>query len=164
MKLLKLKMLSCISSCDMCNFHIIVVCSLPAHMLQTGVVFGGICLRVSAFVCWKSRKLLVGNQCNLVGICSMGNTRNGWKLVTFDLDLGLNLWPSVLLLYFLNSGYIFWVAWPSNFIFSLEMQLQTIWSRFSFKVMGSRSRSQQQKSNNSKTTGRKLLGLDQNMC
>jgi len=44
---------------------------------------------VCAYCFWrriKSRKLLVGNICNLVGICPMGNARSGYKLVTFDFE------------------------------------------------------------------------------
>jgi len=43
-------------------FIVIVTCVLA--MLQAGVVFGG------SAVCTKSRKLLVRNRCNLVGIAN----------------------------------------------------------------------------------------------
>jgi len=42
-----------------------------------------VCLSVHT----KSRKLLVGDRCNFVGICVMVNAWSGWKLVIFDLDL-----------------------------------------------------------------------------
>jgi len=85
--------------------------------------------RLSVSVCvrlcfrTKSRKLLVGNWCNLVGICAMGNARSGWKLMTFDLDL----WPWVLFSYFSNWDYTFLMALLSNVIqsfttiFSLQL-------------------------------------------
>jgi len=44
----------------------------------------------------KSQKLLIGNWCNLVGMCPMVNARSGWKLVTFDRDI----WPWELFAYF----------------------------------------------------------------
>jgi len=68
---------------------------------------------VYASVRKKSRKLLVG-------ICPMEHAKSGWMFVTFDL------WLWELFSYFFNSGYIFWMAWPSNFIFSLETRLQNI--------------------------------------
>jgi len=56
-------------------------CSTP-HMLRAGIVLGG----VSVSVRTKSRKLLVGDRCNLVGICPVMNARSVWKLEIFDLD------------------------------------------------------------------------------
>jgi len=41
-----------------------------------------VCLSVRT----KSRKLLVVNRSNFVGICPMVNARSGCKLVTFDLE------------------------------------------------------------------------------
>jgi len=93
---------------------------LPARMLRAGSVFGGVCESVSLWVCALSAEnielLLVGNRCNLVEICQMGNARSVWKLVTFDLDF----WPWELFSYFFNSGYNFWMVRPSNFILSLR--------------------------------------------
>jgi len=63
-------------------------------------------LWVCASVCRKSWNRLIGNWCNLVGICLIENAGSDWKLVTFDLDL----WPwaiSVLVqfrLYILNGS------------------------------------------------------------
>jgi len=56
-----------------------------------------------------------------------------WWRLTFDLGL---FW------YFSNSGYTFWMAWPSNFIFSLEIHLENI----AFKVIATMSRSRERKS------------------
>jgi len=103
--------------------------SLPTRMLRADIVFAGVCVSVST----KCRKLPIRNWCNLVGICPMVSARSAWKLVTFDLDL----WTWEIFSYFSNSGYTFRMALPSNFISR---------SRFSFNVMGPRSRSRQCKS------------------
>jgi len=44
------------------------------------------CLSVCVSVCTKSRKLLIRNWCNLLGICPMVNARSDLKSVTFDLE------------------------------------------------------------------------------
>ena len=88
----------------------------------------------------KSKKLLVVNRCNLVGICLMGNPRSGWNFMTFDLDL----WPWELLSHF--------------FQLRLYLSHRFTWQLFRygdtsseylghgcFKVMGLRSRSWQRK-------------------
>jgi len=49
------------------------------------IVFGGVCLSVRLSVRTKSRKLLVGNCCNLVEMCFTVNARSVWKLVTFEV-------------------------------------------------------------------------------
>jgi len=59
------------------------------------------------------------------------------------------------------------MASPSNVIFGAETRLQNIQVKVQFKIMGPRSRSRQQKSGSvelKKTTGRKLLWLDRNIC
>jgi len=57
-----------------------VITCTPA-MLQAGIVFGSICLSVHLSVCLpvrtKSRKLLIRNWFNLVGICPMVNAKSG---------------------------------------------------------------------------------------
>jgi len=86
---------------------------------------------------------------------------SGSKSVTF----GINIWPWELLSFFFNSPYIFRIACLGNFIFSLKIQLQNIYVRFSFKVMAPWPKSRQRAVVcNSKTTGRKLLELDWNIC
>jgi len=86
---------------------------LPARMLPAGIVCGGVCLWVCVSVRRKSRKLLVGNRCNLVGICPMGDAKSDWKLVTFDLDL----WPWELFSYFLKIQAIYfeWLDLATSF-------------------------------------------------
>jgi len=98
------------------DFHLVTCAS---YARQAGTVFGNVCASVCMSVCTKSRKLLLRNQCNLVGICLMGNARSTWKLTTFDLDL----WPWELFSYFFYSGYTFTMAWPRNFIFGMEIHL-----------------------------------------
>jgi len=44
-------------------------------MLWAGIVFGGVSASVCASVCTKSRKQLIRNLCNLVGICPMVTLR-----------------------------------------------------------------------------------------
>jgi len=44
--------------------------------------FGSVCLSVCASAHTKSRKLLIRNCCNLVGICPVVNARSVWTLVT----------------------------------------------------------------------------------
>jgi len=79
-----------------------------------------VCLCVSVSVRTKSRKLLVENRCNLVGICLTGNARSIGKLVTFDFDL----WPWELFTrIFFSPRYTFRMALPSNFIFDTEIHL-----------------------------------------
>jgi len=59
---------------------------LPARQLcceQVLFFVASVCVSVRT----KSRKLLIRNWCNLVGVCPMVNARSGWKLVTFDLEL-----------------------------------------------------------------------------
>jgi len=58
---------------------VIVITFTPA-MLETGIVFGDVCLCVCPHKISKTTN-------NLVGICPMVNTRSDWKLVAFDLDL-----------------------------------------------------------------------------
>jgi len=71
----------------------------------------------------KSRKLLVGNWCNLVGICLMVNARINWKLVTFDLDL----WPWEFFFFFFSSVYYnLRMALPRNIIYGTEIHLKNI--------------------------------------
>jgi len=104
---------------------------LPACMLETGIVFGGVCLCVRLSVRTKSRKLLIRNWCNLVEICPMVNARGGSKLVTFDFDL----WSWELFSYFLNSGYILHLA-TSFSVCRYFFRISRLW--FSFKVNGSK--------------------------
>jgi len=67
-----------------------------------------------------SAELLVRNRCNLVGEyvpwITLEVVGSWWH---FTLTL-------VAIFVFFNSGYIYWMAWPSNFIFSLETHLQNI--------------------------------------
>jgi len=56
-------------------------------MLRPGIVFGGVCVSVCLSVRTKSRKLLVGNRCNLVGLCLMSHGEVvGMGDVDFHLD------------------------------------------------------------------------------
>jgi len=93
---------------------------LRACCKQVLFLTASVCASVS--VRTKFRKLLVRNWCNLVEICPMVNARSALKLMTFDLDL----WLWELFSYVFNSDYIFWMAWPSNFIFSLKTHFQNI--------------------------------------
>jgi len=110
-------------------------------MLWAGIVFGSVCLwvclRVGVSVCRKSRKLLIRNRCNMIGVCSTLEVVRSWWHLTLSFDLEL-------FSYFFSS-YIFWMAWHSSFIVCLHI-FRISMSQFSFKVMGLRSRSQQQKS------------------
>jgi len=54
---------------------------------QVLFLMASLSLSVHLSVCRKSRKLVIRNWCNLVGICPMVNIRSGSKLVTFDLEL-----------------------------------------------------------------------------
>jgi len=95
-----------------------------------------VCLSVRT----ESRKLLTRNWFNLVGICPMGNARSGSKLATFDLDLNIEsclCTPRAIYFEWLDIATSFSV-W--RYIFRLSR------SGFSFRVMGSRSRSRQWKS------------------
>jgi len=125
-------------------------------MLRASIVFAGVCLWVCLSVRRKSRKLLIGNLCNLVGICPMVNVRCGCKLMTFDL------WPWKLS-HFSNLGYTFRMAW-------LHFQFGDTSSRYLDHGLASRSWLQDQGharekavACNLKTTGRKFLGLDRNI-
>jgi len=60
---------------------------LLCRYLRAGYAASRYCFWRRLSVRTISRKLLVGNRCNLVGICPMVNARSDWKLVTFDLDL-----------------------------------------------------------------------------
>jgi len=117
-------------------------------MLRAGIVLAAsVCRSVCASVCPQtSRKLLIRNWCNLVGMSTMMNARSDWKLVTFDLDL----WPWELFSYFFNLGYTpsEWLYLAISFlvrryVFRISM------SRYSFKVIRPRSRSRQQKNGHS---------------
>jgi len=80
--------------------NIYIFTCMPA-MLRACMVFGSISLCVS--VCLhKISKLLMRNQCNLIGIWPMENATSAWKLVTFDLDSCFRI--------FSNSGYTFQMA------------------------------------------------------
>jgi len=78
--------------------------------------------------------------------CPMVNPRSGWKLVISDLDpdlwprryltLILTFDPGELFSYYFNSCYIFWMALPCNFIFSLEIHLENIWITLEFQGQG----------------------------
>jgi len=122
---------------------------------STGIVFSGVCLSVHLSVCrTKSRKLLIRNWCNLAGV---------WKLVTFDLDF----WPWELFshlkkirLYILNG-------------LTKQLHFQCGDTSSGYLGHGSVSRSciqgqghgsEKAVACNSKTTGRKSLGLDRNIC
>jgi len=95
----------------------------PYYVITVLVLFlaTSVCLCVCLSL-QNLKKLPIRNGCNLVGICPMVNARSDSKLVAFDFDL----WPWELLSYFFYSGYIFQMAWPSNFIFSLATHLQNI--------------------------------------
>jgi len=115
---------------------------------------------VSAYVHRKYRKLLVANRSNLAGICPIGNAWSVRKLTTIDLDL----WPRELFSYFFNSYYIFWMCWPSNVIFSVETSSEYLGhSLVSGSYVWGHS-SEKSVAYNSKTAGRKLLGLDLIIC
>jgi len=120
-------------------------------MLRAGIVFAGICVSV----CTKSRKLLIRNWCKLVGICPIVNSRSIWKLVTFDLDLEsyFRIFPAHAIPF--ATSFLVW-----RYIFRISRSL------FSFKVMvqGQGHGSAKAVACSSKTTGQKLLGLDQNIC
>jgi len=111
-----------------------------------------VCLSVNT----KSRKLLIGNWCNLVRICPMVNARSDWKLVTFDLERHFVFLVQAVIFEWLVVAALYSVC---RYIFRIFR------SRSIFKVMGSRSRSWQRKSVACKaiTTGQKLLGLDRNI-
>jgi len=89
-------------------------------------------------VCTKSWKLQDRNGCNSVRIWPKGNTRSRWKLMASDLDSFFVFFPPQAILYeWLYLATSFSVRW---YIFRISR------SRFSFKVIGPRSRSQQWKS------------------
>jgi len=115
---------------------------LPACMLRAGTVFGGFCMYVYVSVRTISRKLLIRNWCNLVGTCPTENARSGWKLVTFDLE-------SYFRTFSIKAIYFEWLD-----LSGLRYILRIFRPWFTFKVITC----------NSKTTGRKLLRLDQNSC
>jgi len=129
--------------------------SLPACQLcceQVLFLAASVCLRVCASVLRKSRKLLVENRCNLAGICPMGNARNGWKLVTFDLDSHFHI-------FLIQAIPVEWLYLATSFF---------VW-RYIFKISRSWVQGQGHISEkvivcNSKTTGPKLLGLGRNIC
>jgi len=119
-------------------------------MLRASIVFAGVYESVSLWfclwvyksvclsVCRKSRKLLVGNWCNMVGICSLVNARSAWKLITFDLDL----WPWEFVFFEIQAIPFECLDLATSFsvwryIFKISR------SRFSFKVMVPRSRSRE---------------------
>jgi len=131
-------------------------CLFPACQLcckQVLFLAASVCVSVRT----KSRKLLVGNQRNLVEICPALNATGVWKLVTFDREL---------FSYFSNSGYTFWMALPSYFIFDRDTTSEYLghgsvsWSW----VQGQGHGNERAVACNSKTTGRKLLGIDRNIC
>jgi len=127
-------------------------------MPQAGIVFDGVCLWVCVFVCGKSRKLLVGNQCNLVGICHIVNARSDWKLETFDLG-------SYFCTFSIQAIYFEWLD-PAT---SISVWRHVFWisrSHFSFKDMGPGQGHSSEKAVtcNSKTTVQKLLASDRNIC
>jgi len=107
-----------------------------------------VCMSACVSVCTKSRKLLVRNRCNLVGLCPMGDFRSGWKLVIFDLDF----WPWELFSYFLFAMYM--SSSSKSFEYLSVATSFSVWrymfriSRLpsSFKVIGLISRSQQRES------------------
>jgi len=139
---------------------------LPVRMLQAGIVLDAVCLWVWLWVRVsvrrKSRKVRVGNWCNLVEICPTGDGRSDWKLVTFDLDL----WPWGLFSYFFDSGYIFLKVWRSNFVFSWRHIFRISRSQFSFEVIGLGSRSLQRKCGSMKLKNYwpEIAGLDRKVC
>jgi len=63
-------------------------------------------------------------------------------MATFDLDL----WPWKLFRIFFKFSTDFWMAWPSNFIFGVEIHFRISRLHSNFKVMGVRLRSRQRKS------------------
>jgi len=93
------------------------------------------CVRLA--VCRKSRKLLIRNCCNLVRIWTTVNTKSGWKLVTFDLDL-VSCFPINL------SDRV----WPSNFIFGVEMRFDIIYVLMQFQDHRAKIKVTQQKKHN----------------
>jgi len=99
------------------------------------------CLCVCASVRTKSQKLIIRNWCNLVGMCPMVNARSGSKLVTFDFDL----WPWELFSNFSMQGIYFeWLDLATSFsVWIYTFRISS--PRFSFKIVGLRSRSQQRK-------------------
>ena len=54
----------------------------PAAILGTGTVLSA---SVRCSVRAKTEKPLIGNRCNLVGICLMANVKSGWISVRLDL-------------------------------------------------------------------------------
>jgi len=83
---------------------------------------------------WKGCR----NQCKLVGICPMVSARSGWKLVTFDLDL----WTCYFRIFLIQAIPFEWLYLAT--LFSVCRYICRISRpRFSFKIMGPRSRSQQ---------------------
>jgi len=101
-----------------------------------------LCVRASVCtsVSTKSRKLLVRNRCHLVRICPIVNARSDWKLVTFDLDL----WPWELFSYFSAQAIPFERLDLATSLTVWRYFLRMSTSQFSFKVIGSRSRSRRQ--------------------
>jgi len=114
------------------------------------------CVHAASRYCfWRrlSVRLFTENieNCNLIGICSIGSTRSGWKLVTFDLDDYLRTFQ--IRLYILNGL-------TSDFTFSLETA-----SAYVGDGLVSRSHSSEKAVvSNSRTTGRKLLWFDRDIC
>jgi len=84
----------------------------------------------------KISKILIRNWCYLIRICPMVKARSGWKLVTFDLDL----WPWELFSYFSAQAVPFeWLYLATSFL-ALWYNFRISRSRFSFKVLGPRSK------------------------
>jgi len=104
----------------------VLMCLLSVCMLQAFIVFGSIFLSVHLCVCLrKNSKTTDQKLMNLVGIWTMVNTRSGWKLVTFDLDLE-SYSPTY-------PSYNFWMAWPSNFVFGVEIRLENVCAPVQFQ-------------------------------
>jgi len=136
---------------------------LPARMLRAGIVLpASVCLTVCVSVCLcavrtNSRKLLIRNWCNLVGICLMVNARSNWKLVTFD-ESYIRIFPAqAILLEWLYLATSFLVRW---YIFRISRSGSV--SRSSAQGQGHRSA--KAVACYSKTTGWKPLRLDRNIC
>jgi len=134
----------------------IVLCCCMTDSLQGGVWYWCHCPLLGVITCMpatlgkqvlflvasvsvhtKSRKLLIRNWCNLVGICPMVSARSGWKLMTFDLDL----WPWELFSCYFSSGYTFQLYCRYGDTFSEYIGHGSVSSYWS-KVKGTASKKQ----------------------
>jgi len=126
-------------------------------VLRAGIVFGGVCgLCVCLCVYVSVRTNLENCWSEIVAICLMVNARSAWKLVTFDLE-------SYFRSLSIQAVYCEWLDLAAPFlvwryIFRISK------SHESTRVKSQRHGSEKTIACNSKTTGRKLLGLDRNMC